>query len=141
MPAANTPLDSLKNAVLRATDSMGSATDSICGSGCYQGHDDELEWFDAIGQGLWTVLSEHIPGISFTRSGLVQMTPEARQAVHTYDDGSRVSVFIDLDGYCTDYYPRFDGPYITFFEKFQRDAIAYKARAVAYEAAHPVEVP
>ena len=139
MPAANTPLDSLKNAVLRAVDGMDAATDTIGGSMCDHDHENELEWLDAIGQGLWLSLAEHVPGISFSKSGLVRMTPEARQAVHTYDDGSQVSMFIDFDGYCTHYYPRFDGPYFTFFEKFQRDAIEYKTRAIAYEAAHPVE--
>ena len=138
--AKNTPLDSLKHAVLRATNSMSSATDAICGNLCNDDHDAELEWIDAIGLALWSVLAEHVPGITVT-DGRVHMTPDARRAVHTYDDGSPVSVFINLDGYCTDFYPRFDGPYAPFLEELQRAAVVYKAEAIAYEAAHPSERP
>ena len=136
MPTVNTPLDSLKNAVLRATHGMDGATDSIAGSMCDHDHENELEWFDSIKLELWRALAEHIPGIVI-KDGLVMMTREAKWAVHTYDDGSQVSIHIDLGGFVADYYPRFDGPHPEFLERLTKHFLEHRAESIAYEAAHP----
>lgn len=137
MPATNTPLDSLKNAVLRATDGLGGATDAIGGSMCSRDHQDELEWIDRVSNGLWLALAEHVPGITIDERSLVEMTPEAREMVHTYDDGTPVSTQLNAGHYTTRYFPRFDGPYDEFVAEFQRWATVLMAESIAYEAAHP----
>lgn len=138
MPAKNTPLDSLKNAVLRATDGLGGATDELAGSTCDHGHDSELEWFDSVSMGLWLAIAEHVPGIEWNYSlGIATFTPAGRRALITYDDGTPVFVHIDHGNYATDYYPRFDGNFADFLETFEGWCAIDEAESIAYEAAHP----
>ena len=119
MIAVNTPLDSLKNAVLRATDSMDGATDTIGGSMCGHDHENELEWFDSIERDLWLTLAEHVPGVTWN-GHMVEMTPEALQAVHHYDDGSLIDEWVELreGASTTRYFRRLDGPKDEFIAKF-----------------------
>lgn len=115
----NTPLDSLKNTVLRGTNALEGIANGIAGSLCGHDHERDLEWMDSAKLELWFALAEHIPGITINK-GLVEMTPDALQHVHHYDDGSLIDEYIDIwdgDGRLH-YFRRLDGPRDEFIAKF-----------------------
>lgn len=100
-------LDTLKETLLRSEDLISSAQDSIAGSLCDTGHEDELEMIDAARKMLWEAVAAHVPGVRYEYP---HYTDGGYTAAHTYDDGTPIVEQIELRaGHVASYYRRHDG--------------------------------
>lgn len=105
-------LDTLKHTALYTIDLIETGQDQISGALTVDDVESGQDVLDATRRFLLTALAEHIDGIN--PDGLwvsEQFTEAAYRAVHTYDDGSPVTVTRDLgDGSIQVWYPRITQP-------------------------------
>jgi len=113
-----TPLDSLKDLLLRADnlismvqDNMSAAEDST------QDVETDLEILDSVRKLMWDAVAAHVVGVRYewphyTSSGAV--------AAQIYDDGTPVVEHIELSsGSRATYFPRHDGDRAAYVEKME----------------------
>lgn len=102
----NTPLDSLKTAVLRTVDDLNIIGDNLCGMHNFTDDDEVLRIIDRLDHLLKNILAEHSPGVEVPVDGLI--SAEHQRLFNTYDNGSPVKVTRTVGHVVYDIWPRVD---------------------------------
>ncbi|WFR66616.1 hypothetical protein P9139_17990 [Curtobacterium flaccumfaciens] len=103
----NTPLDSLKTAVLRAVDGLGAIGDTLAGFHNVSDDDEVMQIIDRLSHQLKTIVAEHVPDVEVPTDGL--LSPEHARLLNTYDNGSPVKITRSVGNHViSDIWPRID---------------------------------